>query len=104
MERKKEVGVRSRARNGRCADSRWIVVSSRSAYWLIERSLRRAGGVCVSGRGEKERGREGERERGGGVLVEDSANFTAKALERANVPFGVTRENVKALGERFFTF
>lgn len=98
------MGVRSRARNGRCADSRWIVVSSRSAYWLMERSLRGAGGVFVlvgGGEGEEEEEEEGER---GEVLVEDSANFTAKALERADIPFGVTRENVKALGERFFTF
>lgn len=31
--------MRRRARKGRCADSRWMVVSSRSAYWLMESSL-----------------------------------------------------------------
>lgn len=62
----------------------------------------RGGGVFVLVGGGRRR--EGERERGGGVLVEDSANFTAKALERADIPFGVARENVKALGECFFTF
>lgn len=56
VERKNEVGVRRRARKGRCADSRWMVVSSRSAYWLMESSL--IGVSCERG-GDMGRGRGG---------------------------------------------